>query len=919
MISDQAKERDRLASQTLTKSSVEMTNLIKSSSEVTNCDQLFWSLSLGRNLWVLQSTHCCCAIKIHTNRANVEEGQRQTGGRVTNASVGIPVTERTLYMDSPRPHINNPTYTDDFHQKRIMGRPTNAAPLFQSALKSTLADPLPSSSPAFATPLHPIRPRNPPEPAKPSILPILLPPATLRPLAFRIFTKKHSLTLTSSALQTLATFVGKHCGSGWREEGLAEKVLDEIARAWKTNGGGVLLPGEGEDLTKILRNTEGYMNGGRIVRQKGISRQNSFALSSQGLGNESVDSNSVQATLLGADSQTGLAVSSWGIDDDEEFNQSRDPRQWLKVVGAFEQPRLLYNVTQKHFEIAATSPSLLPDPSHKTNLFRHRYNLIHQRLLRNESFQSSSVAVSHPSSLRRSSSIMTTTQQAYKITPVANLLGRSGSTHLLLGLLTVSPTGTLTLSDLTGSIALDLSHARPIPENGAWFTPGMIVLVDGLYEEDACMAGPGLGGNGGVGGTVGGRFMGSSIGGPPCERREVTLGLTAVSGDGSQNTGGGFGWVDFLGVGSERASGSTMRKLEHRVLGQTSVQTSTEGRRRIVIVGEVNLDNVKTLQALKKVLGTYAAEPAEGTPMVVVLIGNFVRHAVLAGGGSGGSIEYKEYFDSLASALSEYPTVLQAATFIFIPGDNDPWASAFSAGAATVLPKKAVPELFTSRIKRAFAAANAEADKSGDKKADGEVIWSTNPTRLTLFGPAQEVAFFRDDISGRLRRGAIQFKAPEVEEASSVENPEHLDPDKDPSGPSRGQEQAERMETDHSVEAAESHVPTIKVKGKSEQSVSSDLLTARKLVKTIVDQGYLSPFPMANRPVLWDYAGALQLYPLPSALVLVDPEAPAFALTYEGCHVMNPGPLLSQGRRGVAQWMEYDARTRRGKTRETRL
>ena len=78
---------------------------------------------------------------------------------------------------------------------------------------------------------------------------------------------------------------------------------------------------------------------------------------------------------------------------------------------------------------------------------------------------------------------MASAQQAYKLTPIANLLGRSGSNHLLLGMLTNSPTGLLTISDLTGSITLEIQHARPVPEDGAWFTPGMIVLVDGMYEE----------------------------------------------------------------------------------------------------------------------------------------------------------------------------------------------------------------------------------------------------------------------------------------------------------------------------------------------------------------------------------------------------------------------------------------------------
>jgi DNA polymerase epsilon subunit 2 len=63
----------------------------------------------------------------------------------------------------------------------------------------------------------------------------------------------------------------------------------------------------------------------------------------------------------------------------------------------------------------------------------------------------------------------------------------------LLGLLAISPTGDLSLVDLTGSVALDLSHARMIPEDGAWFAPGMIVLVDGIYEEEEMVKGAALG------------------------------------------------------------------------------------------------------------------------------------------------------------------------------------------------------------------------------------------------------------------------------------------------------------------------------------------------------------------------------------------------------------------------------------------
>ena len=795
-------------------------------------------------------------------------------------------------------------------------KPTSV-PLFRTT-GNYAADhnPIPSSSPAFSTPIHPIRIAEASEPSKPSILPILLPPATLRPLAFRTFTKKHSLTLTSSALQLLATFIGKHCGSGWRREGLAEKVLDETAKSWKQNAGGVIVPGEGDELKSILLTLERSMSGGR-PQQGGLSAQGSFAFGS--VDGDITDSTSTPRAMDREDGEASSSTSTLGDDDGKTNIGSEDPRRWLKVVGAFEQPRLTYNANQKHFEAASIMPSLLPDPSHKTNLFRHRYNLIHQRLLRNESFQSSSVTSTRTSSLQCLSSAIATTHQAYKLTPIANLLGRGGSNHLLLGLLTISPTGLLTVNDLTGSIAVDIQHARPVPEDGAWFTPGMIVLVDGVYEEEGPNTEPGLDGSVGVGGSVGGKFVAFSIGGPPCERREFTVGVNDAGKHGHASAGGGFGWVDFLGVGSERAAGSAMRRLQTDVLTRASSEGLVEGRARIVICGEAELDSAKTLQALKRVLGLYASGQADDTPMVVVLMGNFVRYAVMTGGTSGGSIEYKEYFDSLASTLSDFPTMLQNTTFVFVPGDNDPWASSFSAGAAAALPRKSVPDLFTSRVKRAFATAKTEVEKVTGKKADGEAIWSTNPTRLTLFGPAQELVLFRDDISSRLRRSALRFRPLPAETHSKS----RILPDQEGNGEARatkeGQESSEGMEVDSVVEKAESHIPTSKAHDSANSRVSSDVQTARKLVKTILDQGYLSPFPTSDRPVLWDYAGALQLYPLPTALVLMDSEAPPFAVTYEGCHVMNPGPLTPQDRKGVAQWVEYDARKRRGQIREMRF
>ncbi|EMT63750.1 DNA polymerase alpha/epsilon subunit B-domain-containing protein [Fusarium oxysporum II5] len=752
---------------------------------------------------------------------------------------------------------------------------------------------IPSSSPAFGTPIHPLKPFAVNAP-KAAILPIILPPPTLRPLAFRTFTKKHSLTLTSSALQELASFIGRHCGSGWREEGLAERVLEEVARSWKNRNGGVIVEGSSKELQEILKTLEGNMSGGRITGPtRGLPRGDSML---------DLKDNETLNTRLGLrpaeirreDSNTSFGMSGLGVDEEQEESETSDPRAWLKIIDAYDQPRFIYNVGKKHFEKDTSTPSLLPPASHKTTVFRNRYNVIHQRLLRNETFQSSAVSSSRKQSLSRSLS----NQHSLKLTPIANLLGRHGSSHMLLGLLVVLPTGDLAISDLTGTIALDLSQAVAIPDDSAWFCPGMIVLVDGVYEEEDESVGKGLSGSSGVGGTLGGRFQGFFIGQPPCERRQATLGISGPDGGQEQTIGGGFGWIDFLGVGSERAVGTKMRRLERRLLRSRAEEDTAPSRGRVVIIGELNLDQPRTLQALRKILSGYASEPEGSTPLTFVLMGNFTQYAVLARGGSGGSIEYKEYFDALASTLGDFPTLLQSSTFVFVPGDNDGWVSSFTAGASVPLPRKQVPDMFTSRIRRAFATANAEVGG----KSNGTAVWTSNPSRISLFGPNHELVVFRDDVSARLRRASVRLK-PKAKDASGEQAP---------GSSAAPPEDVQPMD----IDAAHHDDPTATATGSPVTPlIPHDIHAAQKLVKTILDQGYLAPFRQAIRPVHWDYSSALHLYPLPTAMVLLDTTAPPFCVTYEGCHVMNPGSVLVPGRKGIARWVEYDV-GRLGRLRE---
>ena len=119
-------------------------------------------------------------------------------------------------------------------------------------------------------------------------------------------------------------------------------MLEEIAKSWKKCGGQVIVEGENETLKGILKTLEGSMSGGRVVQGSNLGRQSSFNFGPEISG---------QMTRPSIDSNTSFGMSNLQVEDkDEEEDILKDPREWIKVVGAFEQPKLIYNFTQKHFE-----------------------------------------------------------------------------------------------------------------------------------------------------------------------------------------------------------------------------------------------------------------------------------------------------------------------------------------------------------------------------------------------------------------------------------------------------------------------------------------------------------------------------------------------------------------------------------------
>ncbi|PAV20866.1 epsilon DNA polymerase [Pyrrhoderma noxium] len=111
-----------------------------------------------------------------------------------------------------------------------------------------------------------------------------------------------------------------------------------------------------------------------------------------------------------------------------------------------------------------------------------------------------------------------------------------------------------------------------------------------------------------------------------------------------------------------------------------------------------------------------------------------------------------------------------------------------------------------------------------------KVHFLSNPCRIKCFG--QEIVIFREDLMARMLRNLVGVK-PDVE--------------------------------------------------------NDDL--KRFLVQSVIDQSHLSPFTRNVQPILPEFDHTLRLYPLPTAVILAD-KYEGYELTYEGCHVFNPGSFV---------------------------
>ncbi|KAG0207905.1 DNA polymerase epsilon subunit 2 [Mortierella sp. GBA30] len=324
-------------------------------------------------------------------------------------------------------------------------------------------------------------------------------------------------------------------------------------------------------------------------------------------------------------------------EEEEEEEDDVDITELFHVVDAFEMPRWAWATDIKTFtkvdplkrqqEIedahhAANGSSGAHHPARianqimglaeeKTAMFKARYHVLLQRIMRNECFAPPVFTGGME-------------QDRYlKLTPLKALKGRCGERFLMFGMLVQMSGGKFCLEDADDRVELVLDRSQ---NSAGLFTENCFVLVEGKYTDDNVI-------------------LVETIGLPPPELREESKKV--------------FGNIDFLGAPREMRSEEQLK-----VIAEEYEDIS------FVILSDIWLDQPKTFSTLRTIFEGYSNS---ALPLAFILCGSFKSQPFLYNGLESG--QYREGFNALADLIAEFPTMATFSYFIFVPGPNDPWGS----------------------------------------------------------------------------------------------------------------------------------------------------------------------------------------------------------------------------------------------------
>ncbi|GMM34112.1 DNA polymerase epsilon noncatalytic subunit [Saccharomycopsis crataegensis] len=721
---------------------------------------------------------------------------------------------------------------------------------------------------------------------EPIPLQIKLKPSHLRPIAYRILSKKHGLHVKSDALEVLTEYIGSTFGSQWKsQESL--KFIEDIAKSWKAKfQANKNLFIDGENLKTIIKD---------INEKKNVTNAKPSGGAQSSLSN-----------FLSKNDDAPMANKTDTLIDIDELMEDRPTTikrmklsEYFQVKDFYELPIARFNHSRKKYE-----PYLPPHDrmQAETNLIKKlssdfnvqdnlsiyisRYHQVYHKILRNESFHFSS-ALNPTSSTYfdelqllsisdEFSKLKSINEEVKQIMLIKNLLGRHGKQFIIFGLLTKNNEGKYKLQDSSDSIELDLENAYP--DESFFYFEGCLLICDGIYIN--------------FGGKS--KFVVNLIYHPKAESRE----------DFFRN----FGVIDFQSNNLDIKNPKSIREFDQyqekliadsRLKLQESEDAGSLGLDRIIFIGsEIFLDSLKTLDYLKK-LFSQITKDINDLPIAIVFPGSFLSRSFETSSvnslGDNSSMNYKHLFDSLAVILSNFPTLCAKTQFIFTAGYNDPWSSLVYQGSKSVaMPFNRIPKLFFNRL----------------SKIVKNLKIVTNPFKMFYLNT--EINLINDDIYERMVKNDIPFNfyGEKVEmmrnlDSESNNNVEKIVEDIEDDDDDDEERRISRALLSTKISSMNNlNINSLRkqiLKPSDSRAFKKDV---NKLTNTLIHQSHMSPFAIATRPVVWKFDSLMAMNPLPNTLILFDSTIGFFNEMVNGVRVINIGKFINNDNK-AANYVEY--------------
>ncbi|KAG5233824.1 DNA polymerase epsilon [Salix suchowensis] len=341
----------------------------------------------------------------------------------------------------------------------------------------------------------------------------------------------------------------------------------------------------------------------------------------------------------------------------------------IRVIDAFLIPKFRYDPIRKQFYEHTGGLHIHGDASAKASLYKDRFLLLYQRVLRDSHFSKPAfhTEMSHYGSC--------------EIAPIQSLVGQMGR-RWVMGVISQLEDGHFYLEDLTASVEIDLSKA--ISFGFPYFFHNVIhnlilnpspSLTTGFLSENTIVVAEGEM-------LLSGIYQVITCGFPPLEDRDKSLKSLAQH--------------DFFG-------GGTLTKEETLRLSELEKRSLND---MFVILSEIWLDSEEVMGKLETVLDGF--ESQEVVPSLFVFMGNFCSHPCNLSFHSFSSL--RSQFGKLGQMIGAHQRLREHSRFMFIPGPED-------AGPSTVLPRCPLPKYLTEELQKHIPNA----------------IFASNPCRIKFY------------------------------------------------------------------------------------------------------------------------------------------------------------------------------------------